>query len=338
MKDPTSATSSCTILVKNKLVDFICEHLRCTCGGLLTSYNISDFGCVARFSWKCVTCQRQILFDSAEICGRTASINEKFILATLASRLSYQQTSWFFTFLDLTPPSKQQFYRKQRQYLMKIEDYASKLWASHRAEVRQRQTHLKRVGAGSVALDVAIDGRWTNPRGFNSEQCTVTITDLESNKILWRVHVQRKRNSATPFQQYSGSARSMEGWGAEQVFAMMKEEHFVIGSYVHDNDASMSKLIREHFPNAKEFQCLSHAAKNLVIHLRNLEERYPEAKNIATRGKKWLYTAANAARDKIGKQMEATIIEELEASIRQFVDHCRGIHDKCWHTMPYLKG
>lgn len=97
-KGAASESSLCTILNKNHLNDFICQRLCCPCGGSINS-SIKDFGCVARFSWKCSGCQQLISFDTADIHQRTSPINDRFVLATLATRSSYQQSSWLFTLM-----------------------------------------------------------------------------------------------------------------------------------------------------------------------------------------------------------------------------------------------
>lgn len=42
-----------------------------------------------------------------------------------------------------------------------------------------------------VQLFISTDGRYTNPLGFNSEECTVLVADALTSKLLFIEHVLR---------------------------------------------------------------------------------------------------------------------------------------------------
>jgi hypothetical protein len=95
-----------------------------------------------------------------------------------------------------------------------------------------------------VLLRVAADGRWSKPRGYNSENGTTTIVDITSGKVLAVEHMNRERTKARPYHNYQGSAKAMEVHGLERCIDTLHKNGFDIGEFIHDCDAGSTNVVK----------------------------------------------------------------------------------------------
>jgi hypothetical protein len=188
-----------------------------------------------------------------------------------------------------------------------------------------------------IAVSVVFDCRWTNPRGYNSEEATVTCIDAATGRILYREHLVRRRKDVNRYYNYVGSARGMEGAGVERILKKMTDDGFVISHYAHDDDAGTRNLVSKYFPDAIESRCVGHAAKAFRkdIQLASKDPDCGGLLSIAQSAYRWLLVAVLNAMTDESEPERRTIA--LKKNLDCFLGHVTNDHKDCKHKMPYTK-
>lgn len=181
----------------------------------------------------------------------------KFVESSILAGISHNQFQQQSILMGMNYFSKQTFFNINNTLQTSINKFSEDKLIKNRTAVKQRHSIIN----GKIPLHIIVDARWSNPRGYNSEEGTVTILDAETGKVLWAIHCLRNRSKEIWYRNYKGSARAMEGHGIAIAIHEIEEQGFEIVRFAHDNDASTRKHISNRFPNAIEDLCVGHGAK-----------------------------------------------------------------------------
>ena len=72
-------------------------------------------------------------------------------------------------------------------------------------------------------IEIIIDCRWSS-RGFFAEEATVTVWESQTNTIIGRYHIPRKKEKDSENRTYEGSSKAMEGYGVNKVMQNLQKE------------------------------------------------------------------------------------------------------------------
>lgn len=259
------------IVEKQSVINLINVLGACVkCKGALKTAKTYDFAQAFSIIAVCHVYSLGYRFDSSS----SVSINQKevwdvpqrVIKTAILEGMTFEEYSSFFDLLGMDHYEKTQFHTIQNDVEKPLKKYTDEQLWKRREIIRplyynQANVILTYDGQLLVKIPVVFDARWTNPRGYNSEECTVNCAELISGKEIYRHHLIRKRGKGGVSSNYEGSAKAMEGVGVVEICDKMKKDGFAIEWCVHDGDASTWKHVKEAFPCAKEARCLGHAAK-----------------------------------------------------------------------------
>ena len=82
-------------------------------------------------------------------------------------------------------------------------------------------------------IEIIIDCRWSS-RGFFAEEATVTVWETQTNTIIGRYHILRKKEKDSENRTYEGSSKAMEGYGVNKVMQNLQKEGILVKSFTHD--------------------------------------------------------------------------------------------------------
>jgi hypothetical protein len=178
-----------------------------------------------------------------------------------------------------------------------------------------------------IPIRITLDCRWSS-RGFAAEEATITIIDNETGKVMWVLHVLKKRKfGRNVFRVYQGSSKGMEGWGVLKLIEKIKEEGFTIERFAHDNDSSTKNHILSAFPKALEDLCISHAAKSFRDNIKKASKTHKELRGLGAKAFQWFYTAVSMTRNNFpGQELSEAAIKNLQERIIHFSKHVQGKH------------
>ncbi len=180
-----------------------------------------------------------------------------------------------------------------------------------------------------IHLGVILDYRWSQRR--NALNGTLTIRTF-SNFLLGRVHILRTVSDAgtTERRTFVGAAKNMEGASIRLFLERLQQSNasksdndysIVIAAFVHDQDSCATKLIHEHFPDAREFLDIGHAAKNLKKRAAKVARGYGEK-------------ACNAFLKCMRSFSNTT---DRAHALRAYPFHLSGNHRYCIGSCPHAK-
>ena len=130
-------------------------------------------------------------------------------------------------------------------------------------EAKQEMKDMDPSEIGSWERAVTMgDAAWLT-RGFHSQNCTFTVRNNITNSLLYYEHLCQRGED-----EYKGTSKAAEGFGAERVFKRAKEEGLEIEVHWQDKDSSSSKALKSNFPTAQLVYCSGHAARNHEKHLK----------------------------------------------------------------------
>lgn len=143
-----------------------------------------------------------------------------------ALTIDHRQFCDFLDLAGLQHYSKAQYFRVAARLGDVIEEKVTR--SMRRAREKAKEASAKK---GRSGLSVAVDCRWSS-RGWNAEEATITMIDLDTGAIIYLVHVLRQRGppttiadpaapyrsaTETTLQGYIGTSRGMEGAGFRRV-------------------------------------------------------------------------------------------------------------------------
>ena len=113
-------------------------------------------------------------------------------------------------------------------------------------EAKQEMKDMDPSEIGSWERAVTMgDAAWLT-RGFHSQNCTFTVRNNITNSLLYYEHLCQRGED-----EYKGTSKAAEGFGAERVFKRAKEEGLEIEVHWQDKDSSSSKALKSNFPTAQ---------------------------------------------------------------------------------------
>ncbi|GMT12446.1 hypothetical protein PFISCL1PPCAC_3743, partial [Pristionchus fissidentatus] len=135
------------------------------------------------------------------------------------------------------------------------------------------QDHMKTVEAtvrgvgGTRGVDLAVDGRYDSP-GYTATHCTISIIDLSTSLILRVVNMHKMMPGI------EGISGRMEKEGVKRGLKEVIAKQFEIRSMVSDNDARISKMVREEpqFQNIRHLLDFWHIIKGVNHDLKEVPE------------------------------------------------------------------
>ena len=103
---------------------------------------------------------------------------------------------------------------------------------------------------GSIQHAIVIgDGTWLT-RGHFSKNHTYTIRNYMTGALLYVVHVcVRGEDDLVEGELYKGTAKSAEGYAADEAFGMAKDDGMHVEVQWQDADSSSSASFRKHYPD-----------------------------------------------------------------------------------------
>ncbi|GMS91588.1 hypothetical protein PENTCL1PPCAC_13763, partial [Pristionchus entomophagus] len=131
------------------------------------------------------------------------------------------------------------------------------------------QNHMKRVedivraASTNRGVNLAVDGRYDSP-GFCATNCTVTFVDIETNYVLSVVNMEKNERGI------DGASCKMEKEGVRRGLDGLIAKQFKINSICTDNDAKISKMMREDFKSIAHYLDFWHIVKLIKKALREL--------------------------------------------------------------------
>ncbi|GMT20131.1 hypothetical protein PFISCL1PPCAC_11427, partial [Pristionchus fissidentatus] len=136
------------------------------------------------------------------------------------------------------------------------------------------QDHMKTVEAtvrgvgGKRGVDLAVDGRYDSP-GYTATHCTISIIDLSTSLILRVINMHKLMPGI------EGISGRMEKEGVKRGLKEVIANQFEIRSVVSDNDARISKMLREEsqFQKVQHLLDFWHIIKGVNHDLRELAKK-----------------------------------------------------------------
>ena len=117
------------------------------------------------------------------------------------------------------------------------------------------------------------DGTWLT-RGHFSKNHTYTIRNYMTGALLYVVHVcMRGEDDLVEGELYKGTAKSAEGYAADEAFGMAKDDGMHVEVQWQDADSSSSASFRKHYPD-KTKSCLCFVLVMSVVATRRHSQNY----------------------------------------------------------------
>lgn len=96
------------------------------------------------------------------------------------------------------------------------------------------------------------------------------MKNYRTGRLLWYGHkCMRSKDDVVDCELYEGTAKSMEGFLAEECYKQAKEEGCRVEVVWQDGDSSAAKSVTKQFPHAKVYKCGGHVGR---AHSKNLKE------------------------------------------------------------------
>lgn len=195
---------------------------------------------------------------------------KKIVFATLASGMTYLSAFTFLALLTGYIISKKNFYKAQSE-LEKI------LLKEKEKQLLKFQNLLEENTI------VAFDGAWNHVR--QGSNCIVIMIDIKTKKIIDFAIIER------PKQYVEGncikSPKNLEAEGIRTLASKWKNNKRIV-SYVHDNDGSTRKILKELGWKINEYLDYGHSIKAVSRVVKNFVTENPEFKEIEISLEKWL--------------------------------------------------
>ena len=151
----------------NKLIKYCPD-----CGSIITDISKTVTGSALSISYSCILGHNKT-WHSQPVIRHMPAGNLLLSAAILLSGSTFAKTAKFATILRMPIPSKSEFYKIQRAYLIPvINDY----WTIH-------QTAILSVLSSCEPLHICGDGRSDSP-GFSAKYTSYTIMDMTTSLII----------------------------------------------------------------------------------------------------------------------------------------------------------
>ena len=137
-------------------------------------------------------------------------------------------------------------------------------------EEKEKMKTLESTELGSWERAVVTsDGVW-HTRGHFSKNGSFIVKNYMTGGLLWYGHkCMRGNDDVIVDELYEGTAKSMEGFLAEECYKEAKEEGCRVEVVWQDGDSSAAKSLKKQFPEAKVYKCGGHVGR---AHTNNLKE------------------------------------------------------------------
>jgi len=169
------------------LLHFIENNCNCShCGGKLKClHNTLNIAPAIRIELCCIECEKTVIYDP-NFNGKKAQSPWTLASNAQLAGIGYEACSKFFILSGLKSSSKGSWYQADKILAKIVELKSEETMKKNRESLKTPKLELeplRMTGGGDFVpppsnslprnylIHVAFDGRYTNPRGYNSEQC-----------------------------------------------------------------------------------------------------------------------------------------------------------------------
>ncbi|GMT16239.1 hypothetical protein PFISCL1PPCAC_7536, partial [Pristionchus fissidentatus] len=213
-------------------------------------------------NWHCLFCGEDIQWISQpRLEKKYHEGNVKLTCASYTTGLSIPRLMAMAKEMDLAVPCERTVRKQLAEVVIPAVDVAYK---EHLAVVQETVRGVARKDG----VHLAVDGRYDSP-GYTATNCTVSFVSLETNLILHIVNMHKRMPGI------DGVSGRMEKDGVRRGLKEIIANQFSIRSMVSDNDARISKMMRED-PSFKKIRHLLdfwHIIKGMNSALRELSKK-----------------------------------------------------------------
>lgn len=253
--------------------------------------------------------------DSSGHRMRFSELPARMVYSFLLSGLCYRNYEEVLQLLDVDYLSSSQFQSYQEKMHTVVEDLLLPKLKENRQKLK---THLSSV--------IMIDGRWSS-RGWNANECTVSVFNAVTKELLHVEHVLRKLGHNDKHGNYIGASSSMEGFAVAKICQLFIAEQLPVDMVVHDHDGETLKIIQKYYPEAGEYFDVAHKGKNLKKKIIKLKKDYPALAGFGDRVlRSFMWCLQNCAGDNLHFARLMT---------NQYNHFCDIDHKYCTHEVNY---
>ena len=119
--------------------------------------------------------------------------------------------------------------------------------------------------------------------GWSASECAVVIFEAQTGDML-DVAVVARKIPADTLGNFEGSSSCMEAAGVRTICNKLFEEGHEVVAVVHDRDGSTLNVVKEHWPEAVEYNDKGHGANNFRKAVIKLSKEFPALKNMGDVG------------------------------------------------------
>ncbi len=298
----------CPICLKFKIY---LDHYTSQGGSSSLQLSCHTKGC----TWtKRIRCSSPIL-DGQGHRMKYSELPGRLVYSFMLAGLTYKNYEEVLTLLDVDYLSNSQFIN----YCNKLHSAVSSILDPI---LKQNRMKMKELNSSIIM----IDGRWSS-RGWNANECTVSVFNAVTKELLYVEHVLRKLGSSDKYGKYIGASSAMEGHAIEIICKKFVEEDVSIDMVVHDHDGETMKIINKYYPDAGEYFDVAHKGKNLKKKIIKMKKDFPELAGFGDRVlRSFIWCLKNCYGD----------ASQFQILMRNQYNHfCDISHEECSHDKQY---
>ncbi|MGH9975293.1 MAG: hypothetical protein ACRD8Z_05585, partial [Nitrososphaeraceae archaeon] len=295
----------------NKLKIYVDSYSVCS-GSPTVLLSCHSRGCIWTKKIKCSLSVSGFGPSKTQFNELPARMVYSFLLAGLCNR-NYDEVLTLLDVDHLTAPQFQKYGDKLHDV---VQNLLHPILKQNRDKLRYQVSNI-----------LMIDGRWSS-RGWNANECTVSVFNAVSKELLYVDHILRKLNHNDKHGNYIGASSAMEGFSLERICQHFKSENLSIDMIVHDHDAESLKIIQKYFPEAGEYFDVAHKGKNLKKKIIKLKKSFPSLTGFGDRVlKSFMWCLRNCCGD---------VTEFKILMTNQYNHFCDIDHTTCQHASEYI--
>jgi len=232
------------------------------CGGRVLQTRLRFTGAAVSVDYVCSLCTigfNPSTWHGSPILRRKFVINIHTSCSIMLTGLRFQSMTNFHNLMELPTLSRPSFSEHVSSWLYPV---IYRMYSERRDIIFDG---LKKRNADGQSVVLCGDAQFDSP-GFSAKYCTYTIMDCKTNEVVDFSVVQKG--------QFSGA---LEHQAFSQVWeGIVNEVGFQPDDLVIDRQATIAKIVEDHFPETQLSYDIWHMAKSLSTHLRTAAQSHPK--------------------------------------------------------------
>ena len=234
------------------------------CGGKIMQSKPRFTGLAVSVDYVCSLCsigKQPSTWYSSPSYNHQFMINVKASCSLLMSGLRFQSLQNYWGLMEFPTLSKTRFGELIKKWLFPI---IYRMYTASKDNICER---LRAKNESNEEVVLCGDAQFDSP-GFSAKYCTYTIMNCETNEVVDFAILQKG--------QVSGG---LEHQAFKQVWDVINaDEKIKVTDFVIDRQASIAKIINDHYPESNVSYDIWHMAKSLAGHLQTAGKSHPKIK------------------------------------------------------------